>query len=114
MITLAASLSKVLLPSVPFVTQLETEYVSRKTSLPTKVVLKCASSLGGRHNFDYIFGTLLSKSDQFIVLSQRLLNTLLNSFPFLGGKGIVISPPPLVHISEDKDGTARCRGRETL
>jgi polysaccharide biosynthesis protein PslF len=114
MITLAPSLAKVLLPSVPFVTQLETEYISRKTSLPTKVVLKLVSGLGGRHHFDYIFGTLLSKSDRFIVLSERHLYALLNSFPFLSGRGMVISPPPLVNICEDKDGIARCRGRKTL
>lgn len=114
MITFAPSISKVVLPSVPFVTQLETEYISRKASIPTRAILKLVCTLAERQNLDYVFGTLLSKSDRLIVLSERHLNRLANSFPYVNGKGLVIPPPCLIRICPDDNKTARQRGREAL
>ncbi len=114
MITFAPSISKVVLPSVPFVTQLETEYISRKASIPTRAILKLVCILAERQNLDYVFGTLLSKSDRVIVLSERHLNKLANSFPYVDGKGVVIPPPCLIRICPDNPGTARQRARKAL
>ena len=112
MITFASSLSKVLLPSVPFVTLLETEYISRQASVPTRAILKVASQLAGARRLDYVFGTLLSKSDRIIFLSERHLRKL--SGLFADGKGLVIPPPPLMRICPENNGAARQRGREAL
>jgi len=114
MITFAPSISNLVLPSVPFVTQLETEYISRKASIPTRAILKFASTLAGRHKLDYVFGTLLSKSDRLIVLSERHLNNLSSSFPDVDGKGLVIPPPCLMRICPDHNGRSRQLGREAL
>jgi glycosyltransferase involved in cell wall biosynthesis len=114
MITFAPSISKIVLPSVPFVTQLETEYISRKTTIPTRAILKLASTLAKRQNLDYVFGTLLSKSDRLIVLSERHFNRLSNSFPYVDGKGLVIPPPCLMRICPDNNGISRQLGRKAL
>ena len=112
MITFASSLSKALLPSVPFVTQLETEYISRQASVPTRAILKTASKLVGARRLDYVFGALLSKSDHIIFLSEGHLKKL--SGLFADGKGLVIPPPPLMRICPENNGVARQRGREAL
>ena len=114
MITFAAGISKALLPSVPFVTQLETEYISRKASIPARVILKLASKVAGPQKLDYVFGTLLSKSDRLIVLSERHLNRLSHSFPYVEGKGLVIPPPSLMRICPDNNGVSRQLGRKAL
>ena len=113
MITFASSISKALLPSVPFVTQLETEHVSRQTSLPTRAILKLASRLAAGR-IDDVFGTLLSKSDRIIVLSERHLSALSKRFPNVEQKALVIPPAPLLRICPENNGAARQRGREAL
>jgi len=113
MITFAASLSKTLLPAASFVTQLETEYISRQASIPTRVILKIASRLAAR-TIDSAFGTLLSKSDRVIFLSERHLTALSNQFPQLVGKGLVIPPPPLMSICPENNRASRRRGRKAL
>jgi len=71
MMTLAPSIAKALRPSASFVTQFETEYVARKAPLVTRAALKTMACLLGSKNFDYVFGTLLAKSDRIIALSER-------------------------------------------
>lgn len=115
MITFASSLSKALLPGVPFVTQLETAYISRQAaSIPTRAILKIASHLAGARKLDYVFGTLLSKSDRIIFLSERHLNMLSKKLAGLERKGLVIPPPPLMRICPENNGASRRRGREEL
>ena len=114
MITFLSSLSKTLLPTAPFVTQLETEYISRQASIPTRAILKVASQLAGARRIDYVFGTLLSKSDRIIFLSERHLTTLSKRFADVARKGLVIPPPPLLRICPENDGASRRRGREVL
>ena len=113
MITFASSLSKALLPTAPFVTQLETEYISRQASIPTRAILKLASRLAAPR-IDYLFGTLLSKSDRIIFLSERHLTALSKRFPNVEQKGLVIPPPPLMRMSPENNGATRKRGREAL
>lgn len=112
MITFAPSISKALLPSVPFVTQFETEYVSRQVSIPARAVLKLLSRSAAR-SIDYLFGTLLSQSERIIVLSERHLAEISRRFHKLEKKAVVIPPPPLLRISPD-DVSSKQRARETL
>jgi glycosyltransferase involved in cell wall biosynthesis len=114
MITFAAGISKALLPSVPFVTQLETEYISRQASMATRAALKAVAYVVGPPKFDYVFGTLLSKSDRIIVLSERYLGELSRRFRGINNKGIVIPPPPILRICPENAGASRRRGREAL
>jgi glycosyltransferase involved in cell wall biosynthesis len=115
MITFASSLSKALLPTVPFVTQMETEYISRQgASIPTRAILKIASGLAGARRLDHVFGTLLSKSDRIIFLSERHLSALSKQFAGLNRKGLVIPPPPLMRMCAEDNRAARRRGREAL
>jgi glycosyltransferase involved in cell wall biosynthesis len=115
MITFAPSISKTYFPSVPFVTQLETECFSRRTTIFTRAALKTMSSVAGPRNLDYVYGTLLLKSDHFIVLSERHLSQLSKSFNLNGkGKGVVIPPPPLLRMCPQDNGAARKRGRAAL
>ncbi len=114
MMTFAPSISKYLLPSVPFVTQLETEHISRDVSIATRAILKVLARLGGPQNLDYVYGTLLRKSDRVIVLSERHLTALSKQFGKLNGKGMVVPPPPLLRMCSEKNGAARKRGREAL
>jgi len=111
MITFAPSISKNFFPSVPFVTQLETEYISRQASIFTRATLKAMARFAGPQNFDYVYGTLLLKSDRVIALSERHLAKLAERFA--NGKGLVIPPPALMHICPD-NSASRLRGRETL
>jgi glycosyltransferase involved in cell wall biosynthesis len=114
MITFVPGISKAFLPAVPFVTQLETEYVSRQVSLPTKAILKMMARLAGPKHLDYVFGTLLLKSDRIIVLSERHLASLSMGCTDLEGKSVVIPPPPIMHLCPENDGLSRQQGREAL
>jgi len=110
MITYAPSISKALLPSVPFVTQFETEHVSRQVSIPARAILKLLSRSAARW-IDYLFGTLLSQSERIIVLSDRHLAEFASRFHNIEKKAVVIPPPPLLRISPgDAASKQRVRG----
>jgi len=97
MITLVPILSKILLPKVPFVTQLETEEAWYDASLLTRGVIKILRYFKG----PYVqWSTLLYGSDRLITLSEKLKNALLENFPNLNSRILVIPPPPLVHMCE--------------
>lgn len=113
MITFAPLLAKAVLPGCSFVTQFETEYLARNTSLATRLCLKTVSHLLGARRLDYVYGTLLSQSDRIIVLSERHRNRFLESAPWLKDRSLVIPPPPLLQMSS-RNGTARAEGRQSL
>ena len=115
MITFVPTLSKILLPGVPFVTQFEIEYISRRFSLPIRALLKAMTRWAGSKNTDYIFfGTLLRQSDRLIVLSQRHQARFSETFPRSSGKSVVIPPPPTMRLCLENDEAARQRGRRAL
>jgi polysaccharide biosynthesis protein PslF len=115
MITFAPTLSKMLLPGVPFVTQFEIESISRRFSLPTRALLKAMTRWTGSKNTDYIFfGTLLRQSDRLIVLSQRHQARFSEQFPRTSGKSVVIPPPPIMRLCPENDGASRQRARRAL
>lgn len=114
MITFAPSIAKALLPSVPFVTQLETDYMARDASIFTRATLKMIARAAGPKRIDYVFGTLLSKSDRVIVLSERYRAELAARFSGINKKITVIPPPPLLSICSVNGGEPRRHGRQAL
>ena len=114
MITFAPSLVKILLPRASFVTQFETEYLSRRASIFTKATLKIGARCAGPKYLDYAFGTLLCKSDRIIVLSERHQAMVSVAFPPIKNRSLVIPPPPLLRVTSDNNGLSRDRGRKAL
>lgn len=114
MIALAPILSKILVPGVTFVTQLEHEFYSFRLSLLTRAFFKVIRRWVGLSNVNYAFEILLRTSDHIIVLSLRHLQQLSESFAGMRSKSVVIPPPPLIYMSPEDNGAARQRGREVL
>jgi glycosyltransferase involved in cell wall biosynthesis len=115
MITFAATIAKAVLPAgARFVTQFLTDLIGPQGSLAARAVRKTIATCVGPKVLDYVFGTLLCKSDHLVALSERHLTALSNHFPSLNGKGIVIPPPPLLRMSPEDDGATRQRGRKAL
>ena len=116
MITFAPTLSKILLPSVPFVTQFENAQGAylHGASLGARCIRKAVALCVGEKKVDYSFGTLLSGSDQIIVLSSVHLATLAKLGPGIERKSVMIPAPPLMRVSPDDGGLVRARGRELL
>lgn len=116
MMTFAPTLSKIILPSVPFVTQFENiqgAYL-HGASLGARCVRKAIALCVGAKRVDYSFGTLLSDSDRIIVLSGVHLAKLAKLAPGIEQKSVMIPVPPLMRVSPDDGGLARARGRELL
>jgi glycosyltransferase involved in cell wall biosynthesis len=114
MITVAPTVAKTLLPRASFVTQFETEYLTRHASIFTKGALKIGARCAGPEYFDYAFGTLLCKSDRVIVLSERHQTIVSLAFPPMKSRSLVIPPPPLLRMTSDNNGVSRRHGREAL
>jgi hypothetical protein len=83
------------------VTQLEIENTSIKAPLPARIVFKALEYSAGAYRFNRALGTLLSVSDRVITLSERHENKLLDKFPHLNGKSLVIPPPPIIRMCTD-------------
>lgn len=116
MMTFAPTFSKIILPSVPFVTQFENvEGASpHDTSFGARCVRKAIALYVGAKRVDYHFGTLLSDSVRIIVLSGVHLAQLAKLAPGLERKSVLIPAPPLMRISPDDSGLIRARGRKLL
>ena len=114
MITFAPTITKAVLSDARFVTQFLTDLIGPQGSLPARVIRKTLATCVGPKALDYVFGTLLCKSDHVVVLSERHLTALSNQFPHLNGKGMVIPPPPLLRMSPENNGAARQHGRQAL
>jgi polysaccharide biosynthesis protein PslF len=116
MMTFAPTLSKIILPSVPFVTQFENTEGAYLygASLGARCVRKAVALCVGAKRVDYSFGTLLSDSDRIIVLSGVHLAKLAKLAPGLEQKSVMIPAPPLMRVSPDDGGLVRARGRELL
>ena len=113
MLTFAPTISKTLLPHVPFVTQFEGPY-GALPSLLERAVRKGMARWVGKKKIDYHFGTLLCDSDRIIVLSDSHRAKLSEHFPGVNDKSVLIPPPPIMRISPENNGTPRQRRREAL
>ena len=117
MITFAPTVSKRLLPQVPFVTQFE--YPSGSLApyrcwILTRLLRKVVKLWAGEKDVSYIFGTLLRDSDRIIVLSDSHRARLSEYFPGVNSKSDLVPPAPIMLMSRENGGTTRRYGREAL
>jgi glycosyltransferase involved in cell wall biosynthesis len=117
MITFAPTMTKSLLPHVPFVTRFESAYSTPspiRPSLPTRIARKGMVLWAGREDVHPKFGTLLRDSDHVVVFCELHQAVLSKGFAGIGSKSVLIPPPPNMIIVPENNGLSRRRGREML
>lgn len=117
MITFASTISKHVLPHVPFVTRFENVFVGAdpaKFSWFSRVVRRAVVQWAAPSNVAYSEGTLLRDSDHLILLCERHRDALTEHWPAIHRKTLIIPPPPNVSICSVNSTTARQRGRQKL
>ena len=118
MITFAPTLSKKLFPRVPFVTRYESAFVGanpEKTPLFARALRKyIVQRWAGTEGVAYSSGTLLRDSDYVITLSERHRDMVVEEWPPVSRKMVIIPPPPNIRIVDNRDGVAREQGRRML
>jgi glycosyltransferase involved in cell wall biosynthesis len=117
MITFAPTLTKGLLPHVPFVTRFESVFPTSAPIQPsplTRIARKGVVLWAGREDVDHKFGTLLRDSDRVVVLCELHRALLSKCFSGLDKKSVLIPPAPNVSIVPENNGISRRQGREML
>ena len=116
MITFATSISRTLLPHVPFITQFANAIGANpeQSSLVARVIRKAVAMWAGKKGLDYRYGTLLRDSDRIIVFSDLHRATLSRHNSDVDYQSVLIPPPPILFISSEDNGEARSHGREAL
>jgi glycosyltransferase involved in cell wall biosynthesis len=114
MITFAATLSKILIRRATFVTQLEVAYATISATIFTRAAVKAVSTLVGSARVDYVLGTLLSRSDRILVLSEHHRSRLVSRLPHISDRVSVVPPPPILRMSPEHNGATRQRVRCSL
>jgi glycosyltransferase involved in cell wall biosynthesis len=116
MTTFAATICKLALPSIRFVTQFENAMgaPTDKCPLITRGIRKLAIPWVGGDGVDYEFGTLLRDSDGVIVLGDRHETQLTRLSPAIAQKSAFIPPPPTLTVLPRGNGLPRQAGRERL
>ncbi len=113
MMTFAATLSKRLFPTVPFVTQFEHPYY-QTPPLWTRALRKGVAKWLTGEGTNYYYGTLLRDSDRVIVLSGTHGETLTAEFPDVQKKIVLIPPAPIMTMVQGEKDELRKRGRALL
>jgi polysaccharide biosynthesis protein PslF len=117
MITFAPTITKRLLPHVPFVTRIESAFPTSapiKPSFLPRIVRKAMVLGAGREDVDHQYGTLLRDSDHIVVLCKLHQAMLSERFSDTNSKSVLIPPPPNMTIVPENNGLSRQRGREML
>jgi glycosyltransferase involved in cell wall biosynthesis len=116
MITFAPSISKTLLPHVPFITQFANAIGANpeQSSLVARVIRKAVAMWAGKRGLDYRYGTLLRDSDRIIVFSDLHRATLSHHNSDVDRKSVLIPPPPILLMSSGDNGAIRSQGRKAL
>jgi polysaccharide biosynthesis protein PslF len=117
MITFAATISKHVLPQVPFVTRFENvfgESDPAKFSWFSRGVRRTVIQWAGPSNVAYSEGTILRDSDHLIFLCERHRDELTKNRPAVHHKARIIPPPPNMSLCSVSPATARQRGRQKL
>jgi polysaccharide biosynthesis protein PslF len=116
MITFAPTLSKRLLPRVPFVTRFENALGAEPAhnSLLTRIIRKGIAIGIGKGKIEFNFGSLLRDSDRIIVLSDYHRAVLSRVFRETTNKSVLIPPPPNMRVVSDQNGSSRKKGRKIL
>lgn len=117
MVTFLPTLCKALFPNIPFVTRYESAFVGAdpsKTSFTSRVFRRLMVRWAGKRDVAYSSGTLLRDSDTVIALCERHRAMLVEEWPPVSEKVMLIPPPPNLFIVSDAGGSARERGRMRL
>ena len=117
MITYVPAIAKKMFPHVPFVTRYENAFVGAdpsRTSVISRIFRKLMVCWAGTKDVAYSSGTLLRDSDHVIVLCERHRSMVVQEWPAVSGKTVLIPPPPNIFVSSNHNGEARRRGREKL
>ncbi len=116
MISLVPVLVKRQQPAPRVVTHFETPDALRLRRQPRRVraVRRALVRWFRAHGLDYGYGGVLTHSDAVIVLSERHQRTLEEVRPGVGGKCVLIPPPPNLRFFPGGAAEARQRGRELL
>lgn len=117
MITFAPTISKRVLPQVPFVTRFENVFVGAdpaKFSRLSRAVRRGVVRWAGSRDIAYSEGTLLRDSDHLVFLCERHLDATTENWPSVHRKSVIIPPPPNVALCPMGPTIARRRGRQKL
>ncbi|MGH7258476.1 MAG: glycosyltransferase family 4 protein [Nitrospiraceae bacterium] len=117
MITFAPTMLKRLFPHVPFVTRYESAFVGAdpsKTSPVARLFRRAMVQWAGGSDVAYGSGTLLRDSNHVIALCERHRAMLIEEWPPVNEKVLLIPPPPNLRIASNQDGMARSHGRAKL
>lgn len=115
MVTFLPTLCHKVLPGIPCITQFENIDASVPPQPLRVAALRKAVELWvGRRHVHRHFGTLLSESDQVIVLSSPHRDRLATYHRSILDKTTILPPPPLTRICSDEPALARRRSREAL
>ncbi len=117
MITFAPTIFRKLFPHVPFVTRFESAFVGAdpsRTSLPSRLFRRAMVLWAGGSDVAYGSGTLLRDSTHVIALCERHRAMLIEEWPSVIEKVLLIPPPPNLRIVPNQDGMARSQGRAKL
>lgn len=112
MITFAPALLRRAGVRARFVTQFENTFGAKTTSRRNRLKWRAAALLAGGGHPTY--GSLLTKSDAIIALSERHVDELVAACPRVASKVSMIPAPPLLRIRSDPDGRAREEGRARI
>jgi glycosyltransferase involved in cell wall biosynthesis len=116
MITFAPTISRALLPHVPFITQFANAIGANpeQSSPVARAIRKAVAWWAGRSGLDYRYGTLLRDSDRIIVFSDLHRAILSRHNSDVDHKSVLIPPPPILCIASEDKGAVRNKGREAL
>ena len=117
MVTFAATISKHVLPQVPFVTRFENvfgEADPAKFSWFSRGVRRTVIQWAGPSNVAYSKGTILRDSDRLIFLCERHRDELTKNWQAVHRKACIIPPPPNMALCSVSPTTVRQRGRQKL
>lgn len=117
MITFAATISKRVLPQVPFVTRFENvfgEIDPAKFSWFSRAVRRVVAQWASPSNVAFSEGTVLRDSDHLIFLCERHRGVLAKNWPAVHHKACIIPPPHNMSLCSLSPITARQRGRQNL
>lgn len=117
MITFAPTIFRRLFPHVPFVTRYESAFVGAdpsRTSIISRLFRRAMVKWVGGKDVAYGSGTLLRDSNHIIALCERHREMLIEEWPPVKEKMLLIPPPPNLRIAPNEDGKARSEGRAKL
>lgn len=101
-------------PRMPVLSLVELHHPAPTGSIPVRLGRKLASWWAGSSGLDFGFGSLLRDSTHVAVLGPSMLAELELRCPGLAQRALIVPPPPLVALPEDRSASARAEARRAL